>query len=95
MMMTTLPRRFEVFFTGRVQGVGFRATTRDVARRFAVVGFVQNLPDGRVQLVAEGEAAELQRFVAAVLDEMGRYITAHDVAEFAARGEFDAFTIEH
>jgi acylphosphatase len=93
-MMNISPRRYEVHFAGRVQGVGFRATTSDVARRFAVVGFVRNLPDGRVQLVAEGDPAELQRFVAAIRDEMGRFITEHDVAEFPARGEFHAFTIE-
>ena len=43
-----------MYFSGHVQGVGFRYTTRSVASRFAVTGYVRNLPDGRVELVAEG-----------------------------------------
>ena len=44
----------EVYYQGRVQGVGFRYAVRSLARRFAVDGFVRNLSDGRVELVAEG-----------------------------------------
>ena len=58
--------RYEIVFSGRVQGVFFRATTVDVARDFAVTGWVRNEPDGTVLCVAEGEADELDRFVAAV-----------------------------
>jgi acylphosphatase len=42
------------FVSGRVQGVAFRAYTQDVASRLGLTGFVRNLPDGRVQVVAEG-----------------------------------------
>lgn len=59
-----------VFFSGRVQGVGFRYSTVQVAKEFEVTGFVQNLPDGRVQLEAEGEPDEVNRFVAAVEERM-------------------------
>lgn len=59
-----------VFFSGHVQGVGFRYSTVQVAKEFEVTGFVQNLPDGRVQLEAEGEAGEVARFVAAVEERM-------------------------
>ena len=53
-------------FTGRVQGVGFRYTTRNIAIRHNVAGYVRNLPDGRVELVMEGPATEIQHVVEAV-----------------------------
>ncbi len=52
-----------VFYSGRVQGVGFRFTAKSIARGFDVVGFVKNLPDGRVELFVQGEADELQAFL--------------------------------
>ena len=55
-----------VYFSGTVQGVGFRYTTARVAERFTVTGFVQNLSDGRVLVIAEGTAPELDRFIGAV-----------------------------
>lgn len=71
-----------VFFTGHVQGVGFRYQVREVAKGFEVTGFVQNLPDGRVQLEAEGSAGEVREFLAAVEERMEGYIrkTEHSVA---------------
>lgn len=66
--------RRRILFSGHVQGVGFRATTSWVARGFEVAGHVRNLPDGRVEVVAEGDAAELDRFVAAIRDSLGNFI---------------------
>ena len=60
--------RRRILYSGRVQGVGFRFTARRLASRFAVEGFVRNLDDGRVELVAEGPAEE----VLGLLDEVGR-----------------------
>ena len=51
--------RRAVYYTGRVQGVGFRFTARSLAQSFAVTGMVQNLSDGRVLVIAEGTSAEL------------------------------------
>jgi acylphosphatase len=56
----------QVFFTGNVQGVGFRWSVKNVAKGFDVVGWVRNLPDGRVELQAAGEEAEVRAFVAAI-----------------------------
>ena len=50
-----------VWVSGRVQGVAFRAYTREEARRLGVNGWVKNLPDGRVQILAQGPRADLER----------------------------------
>ncbi|MGC4072903.1 MAG: acylphosphatase [Nibricoccus sp.] len=55
-----------VFFTGRVQGVGFRYSTLQVAKEFEITGFVKNLPDGRVHLEAQGAKGEVDAFVKSV-----------------------------
>jgi acylphosphatase len=55
-----------IFFEGNVQGVGFRWTVKRVAKGFELVGWVRNLPDGRVELLASGEENEVRAFVAAI-----------------------------
>jgi len=66
--------RWEVFFEGHVQGVGFRYQTTRIATGFEVTGAVENLPDGRVRVVAEGTESDVAAFVAAVEDDLGDYI---------------------
>ena len=80
--------RLTVHFTGRVQGVGFRYTTRRLSGRFAVAGYVMNLPDGRVELVIEGEKDQVQGLVDAVKETMGRNITDTRIDAGSANGEF-------
>jgi acylphosphatase len=70
-----MPReRRRVWFSGRVQGVGFRYTCRTLARGFNVAGFVRNLPDGRVELLAEADPTELDNFLTAIQREMSPFI---------------------
>ncbi len=52
--------RAHIFVSGRVQGVFFRAFTRDVARSFGINGWVRNLPDGRVEAVLEGKKEDIE-----------------------------------
>lgn len=85
--------RRTIHFTGRVQGVGFRYTTQSIAARFAVTGYVRNLPDGRVELVAEGEQVELDRFQKAVEEAMDGCIERAERDELTATGEFAHFFI--
>lgn len=85
--------RREVFFEGRVQGVGFRFRTQEIAERFAVQGFVENLDDGRVHLVVEGESEETQRFLDAVQQVLRANIRQMHVHAAVPTGEFDRFDI--
>jgi acylphosphatase len=81
-----------VTYSGRVQGVGFRYTTRRIAHGYDVTGYVRNLPDGNVELVAEGEAGELERFLAAVASRMADNIQESTVRDETCGG-FEDFRI--
>jgi acylphosphatase len=88
-------QRREVYFSGHVQGVGFRYTTRQIAGGFDVTGFVRNLSDGRVYLVVEADKDEITRFLKEIHSQLGEYIRDVQVAELAAAGEFTGFSIRH
>ena len=87
--------RFLVIFSGRVQGVGFRYTSKQVARRFDVTGWVKNLPDGTVQMVVEGLPDELESYVDAVSTETHGRVTEREIQRKSATGEFSGFEIRH
>lgn len=87
-------KRLTVFYSGHVQGVGFRHTTRQVAEGFDVCGTVRNLPDGRVELVAEGARSELEEFRQAIRDAgIGPMIRDEAVLWSDARGDLRGFQI--
>ena len=67
-------QRRAVIFQGRVQGVGFRYATREVAEAFAVTGWVRNEPDGSVRLEVQGEPAEVAAMLEALQTRMDGYI---------------------
>jgi acylphosphatase len=66
--------RRRVFYRGRVQGVGFRYTAQRVAAGFAVAGYVRNLDNGGVEVVAEGEPDEISAFLDSISRTMGAKI---------------------
>lgn len=87
-------RRMQVFYSGRVQGVGFRYQTRQIAAGYDVTGVVRNLSDGRVELVAEGDDAELREFRQAIRDSgLGPLIRDETELWSEACGEFRGFVI--
>lgn len=88
-------QRYDIVFAGRVQGVFFRATARDLARRFGVTGWVANEPDGTVRCVAEGSADQLDRLLAAIEQAKGPNIADTRVTAGDATGEFDGFSIRY
>jgi acylphosphatase len=81
------------YFTGRVQGVGFRYTALQVAREYEVSGFVSNLPDGRVHLEAEGAPAEVDAFIKAVEERMHGHVKKVDRLKASRAAQFSGFTI--
>ena len=91
--------RKTVLYSGRVQGVGFRFTTHRLASRFNVRGYVRNLSDGRVELVAEGDRDEVERFLAAVAECMGDHIEhvqqTEDSLPGVGAGQFTSFDIRY
>ncbi|HEY3754959.1 MAG TPA: acylphosphatase [Opitutaceae bacterium] len=84
----------DVHFQGRVQGVGFRYAVNEVAREYEVAGYVQNLLDGRVRVEAEGDQAELDRFVSAIEDRMQGYIRKVEKSFRVRTRQFSGFRIQ-
>jgi len=86
----------EIFYSGHVQGVGFRYTAKTVAAGFEVSGIVRNLSDGRVELIAEGGREELEAFRAAIRDAgLKFFIRGENVTWSAAQNEIHGFEIVH
>ncbi len=89
-------KRMQVFFSGTVQGVGFRFTAQRLARRFSVTGFVRNLEDGRVEVTAEGMEAPLVEFLTAIRESgLKDYIRDVEAHWTKAVGTFSRFSIEY
>jgi len=83
----------EVWYSGHVQGVGFRYTVLSLARGAEVTGYVQNLPDGRVHLVAEGETRDVDEFLNAVAEHMRGYIRRTTEERGPATGLYRQFAL--
>ena len=87
-------KTMQVFYEGRVQGVGFRYTARRVAAGFDVAGYVRNLPDGRVEVVASGEPNEVDDFLAAMRDsELAGHIENECASQIDATSGLRGFEI--
>ena len=87
-------RRLTVLYTGNVQGVGFRYTAKTVAAGFEIVGQIRNLPDGRVELIAEGLVDELNSYRSALRDSgLAGFIVDEQVKWEDAQNQFRNFEI--
>jgi acylphosphatase len=86
--------RMQVYYTGRVQGVGFRYTVKTVANGYEVTGSVRNLTDGRVELIAEGTREELESFRAGIREAgLEHFIKTEEVSWTEAKNEVRGFEI--
>ena len=78
---------------GKVQGVGFRFTAHRIARRYDLVGFVRNLPNGSVEMLAQGVASDIQN----CLDDISENFTGHirdtKIEDAAADNSLNEFVI--
>jgi len=89
-------RRVHVLVEGRVQGVGFRMFTRTLARRLGVAGYVRNLPDGRVEAVAEGDPKAVETFLKGLRAGPRRArVDRLDVRDQPPTSEFASFDIRY
>jgi acylphosphatase len=92
--MDTKRSRLRIFYSGYVQGVGFRYTVKSVAAGFEVTGTVRNRLDGCVELVAEGHREELESFRKAIREAgLDHFVRNEDVSWGEAAGEFLGFEI--
>lgn len=83
-----------VYFTGHVQGVGFRFTTLQVAKEFEVTGRVSNLADGRVHLEVEGNPREVNAFLASLEERMHGYIRKVERSATQGPAHYQDFRIQ-
>jgi acylphosphatase len=87
-------RRMHIYYSGKVQGVGFRYTTKNAATGYEVTGVVRNLTDGRVELIAEGAQEELEAFRTGIRESgLEVFISNEEIAWEDAKGEFRGFEI--
>ncbi len=87
-------KKATIYYSGRVQGVGFRYTVKSVANGFEVTGTVRNLPDGRVELMAEGVKEEILAFLDAIRESgMDHFIEQEDLSWSEATNELRGFEI--
>ena len=85
-----------VVVSGRVQGVWYRASTRDVAVGFGVRGFVRNLPDSRVEAVLQGERAAVEKTIAFMREgPPGAQVTDVSVEWRDPSENFEGFHVRH
>lgn len=88
-----LNKRIHVYYSGAVQGVGFRFTAERVAVSLGLAGWVSNLPDGRVEVVCEGKENSLKEFLQKIKEVFAEYIVDSDIEWNEAANEFSGFDI--
>ena len=82
-----------IFYSGSVQGVGFRFTTQRLAKDHNLTGWVRNLSDGRVEILAEGLREKIEDLIQILEERFGDYIESKDIVFSVAQGIFSDFLI--
>ena len=92
-MAISTQKRIHIYYSGMVQGVGFRYTAERLAASLGLKGWARNLPDGRVEVLCEGPEAALKEFAQKIYEVFKEYIRDVDIDWSKATGEFDYFDI--
>ena len=82
-----------VIFVGRVQGVGFRYTAHRIAHRHQLAGFVRNLPDGTVEMLAQGLAQDIDDCIQDIKEYFGDYLRETRIQEIPTDPKYKDFRI--
>ena len=90
-----MEKQLHAYYSGRVQGVGFRFTAQDLARKLGLSGFVKNLDDGRVEIVAVGNEDKLKELLNHLVEYFSRYIQDVDVEWQEPQKNYGDFTIKY
>jgi len=88
-----MKKRAHVYYSGHVQGVGFRYTTRRIAGQLGLSGWVRNLPDGQVEMVAEADEETMRKALEAIKNAFQEYIEDAKISWRDATEEFSGFDI--
>tara|TARA_B100001093_G_scaffold84911_1_gene76543 strand:- start:162 stop:434 length:273 start_codon:yes stop_codon:yes gene_type:complete len=83
----------DVYYSGRVQGVGFRHQVFTLAKGYECTGWVKNLADGRVQVYVEGAETEISEFINAISDELDAFIRDQAQESGLSKRQFQKFSI--
>lgn len=89
-----MKKQLHVFYSGRVQGIGFRYTVLDIACQQKVCGWVKNLDDARVEVLAQASEDVLKDFLQQINQHFSRYIQDVNIEWLASSGEFSGFQIK-
>lgn len=90
-----MKKQAHIFYSGMVQGVGFRFMVEDIAAKLGVCGWVKNLGDGRVEVIAEAKEEALKQFLAQVSQHFSRYIRDTDIQWQEPSAKFKDFSIRY
>jgi acylphosphatase len=88
-----MKKRVHIIYDGKVQGVGFRFTCQRLAEDLGVMGWVRNMPDGDVEVIAEGNESKVKELLASLKNDMNRYINGEHIEWQDYAGEFKGFNI--
>lgn len=88
-------KRVHLYISGRVQGVFFRDSTRQMAQAMGLTGYVMNLPDDRVEVVVEGREEQVDRLIQwCHIGPPGAIVTSVDIHDEPHKGEFRIFEVK-
>ena len=89
-----MEKKVHIYFSGRVQGVGFRFTCRSIAARYKIKGWVKNLFDGRVEMVAQGDSSKINGLLQDLRGEFRGYIDDEDLQWLEPDDSLEGFSIK-